>query len=342
LHAESDAEREAVIDDYMAILARLHQIDPDRLRSLELAVPTTPEALGLGDFPGWERGYRRRKQRPEPILEFLVRWVRRNVPTDRARACLICSDSGQFLFEGGRVTALLDLELATLGDPMADLAGMLSRDLSEPLGDLSRAFRRYAELSGEPLDVSAIQFHAVRFCTITPLAVAHLVASPPAGVDWIQYLGWYSVWMRAPLEIIAERLGVQLDAIDAPDPVDTRHSPAHVALRAMLAPRSARDAFADYERDAASRIAEYASRAERFGPALEADNLEEAAALLGRRPADWGDADAELEALVERESRGREADLVRLFHRRLQRLEYVLAPVMRELEGAKVQQIGSL
>ena len=96
------------------------------------------------------------------------------------------------------MTAVIDLELATLGDPMADLAGMLSRDLSEPMGDLTDAFRSYEKLSGEPLDRDAIDFHTIRFCTITPLAVAHLVAAPPPGVDWVQYLGWYCVWYFSP------------------------------------------------------------------------------------------------------------------------------------------------
>lgn len=344
--AESDAVREAVLDDYVAILARIHRIDADALAQLELGAPANAQELALSDFSVWERTYRKRKLRPEPALEFLVQWVRRNVPIDRTRASLICSDSGQFLFEGERVTAVIDLELATLGDPLADLAGMVSRDLSEPLGDLPRAFRRYEELSGERLDRDVIDFHTVRFSAITPLAVAHLVAAPPAGIDLVQYLSWYSVWLRAPLEVIANRLGVTLDPVEPQALQLTRQSSAHDALRDLLTQSAAGSdagaagSFSGYERDVALRVAEYLLRAERLGPALEAQNLDEATALLGSRPANWRDADLQLERAVLASGPERDAEWVRLFHRRLQRLEILLAPVMRELEGVSIQRIG--
>ncbi len=341
--AESDSVRAAVIDHYMEILARMHSIDPSSFSSLDLKVPGDAREIALSDFSVWERTYRSHKLRPEPILEFLVQWVHRNVPLNRTRASLICSDSGQFLFEGERVTAIIDLELATLGDPLADLAGMVSRDLSEPLGDLSRAFRKYQELTGEQVDREALDFHTVRFSTITPLAVAHLVAAPPAGLDLVQYLCWYSVWLRAPLEVIANRLGVSLDPVEVPEPRVSRYTTAHDALRNLLGASEAgsgqADEFAGYERDVAARVAEYLRRADRLGPALEAHDLDEAGALLGTRPTSWTEADSALEQAVLDSSPERDAEWVRLFHRRLQRLEILLAPVMRELEGVSVQRI---
>ncbi len=335
--AGSDEERQSVLSDYMAILARIHQIDLPALDALALPVPETPTEVGLADFSVWERAYRKRKVRPEPEIEFLIRWVHRNVPTDRARACLVCSDSGQFLFDEGRVTALLDLELATLGDPLADLAGMLSRDLSEPMGDLSGAFRIYEKLSLEPLDWDCLGFHVVRFCAITPLAVAHLVAAPPAALDWVQYLAWYCVWLRAPLEWIGSGLGVEQRFVEEPEPTPGWHAPAHDHLASILAPRDGDDAFAGYERDAAYRVAEYLRRAERLGPALESVDLDEAAPLLGSRPASRAEADVALEALVAHAEPELDAELVRYFQRRVQRLEVILGPSMRELQGASIQ-----
>jgi aminoglycoside phosphotransferase (APT) family kinase protein len=44
--------------------------------------------------------------------------------------------------DGGRVSAVIDLEMAIIGDPMADLASMRLRDTIEPTGDLGSTERR--------------------------------------------------------------------------------------------------------------------------------------------------------------------------------------------------------
>ena len=118
-----------------------------------------------------------------------------------------------------------------------------------------------------------------------------------------------------------------------------------MALLTMLAPAESDDAFAGYQRDAAARVAEYLLRADRFGAALEQHNLDDVEALLGTRPDSWQAAEHALEAWVE--SRGEDADAqhdadaVRLFHRIISRLEWILSPVMRELDGAQIQILGS-
>jgi len=40
--------------------------------------------------------------------EFGIRWIRRNMPPDRSKVCFVTADCGQFLFEHGRIVALLD------------------------------------------------------------------------------------------------------------------------------------------------------------------------------------------------------------------------------------------
>ena len=58
-------------------------------------------------------------------------------------------DSGQFHHAGGRVLAVLDLELGHLGDPMMDLAGWRMRDTIVGYGDFPELYDRYAELTGD-------------------------------------------------------------------------------------------------------------------------------------------------------------------------------------------------
>lgn len=343
------AEREAVLDDYVALLARMHGIDVGEFEKLGLARPTTPHELGLGDFDIWERGFRRNKRRPEPLIEFVVGWLRRNIPHDRERVSFLCGDSGQFLFDEGRVTSVLDLELAYLGDPAADLAGMRCRDLSEPLGDLARAFRRYESITGQQVDRSVIDYHTVRFAIVTPLAVAHIVARPPPGIDYVQYLAWYVVYSRAPIEVIAHETGLALSPVELPQALPTRHTPGYDALGEMLrtatadakqaAQASSGEEFDLYRLDAAHRVAEYLRRADCLGPALESDNLDDVANLLGRRPETFAEADAELEEFVLEASPECDAELLAYFHRRLLRQEALIDPVMRELKGARIQAV---
>ena len=325
--AESPAEREAVMDHYVELLARMHAIDVSAFEAIGMKRPTTAEELGLVDLDVWEKGYRAAKQRPEPALEFLLGWVRRNVPRDRDRVSFICCDAGQFVFDAGRVTAVLDLELACLGDPAADFGGMRGRDLSEPLGDLRRATRRYEEITGGTLDPSVVGFHAVRFNLVTPLALAHLVAAAPPGIDLPQYLAWYLVWTRVCFDLLAHRLSVTLEPPALP--------PAEPPAVGAEAPTPAD--YAAYEADTARRLEIYREREARLGPDLRAADVADVAALLGGSYADRDAADRALEEFVASAPPERDADLVRLFHRRFVREESLLEPVMRELAGVEIQ-----
>jgi len=338
--ADSEEQRRAVLDDYMDILARMHALDTAGFGALGLAVSEGNEELGLGDFDSWVRSYRERKLRPEPAIEFLIGWVYRNVPAGRQHKSILCADAGQFLYEGKRVTALLDLELAYIGDPAADLGALRCRDLSEPLGDLSRAIRRYEAQIGEVVERSVIDYHTVRFSTCTPLAVAPMVAAGLPGLDFVQYLCWYLVYARTPLEVIAEGLGLTLKPVELPDPVPTRYSAASDSLVQMLSRVGEDEAeFEKYQRETALRVAEYTRRVESLGPALEEQNLDELAELLGERPPDGLRGDAALEAYIQSAGPEQDAALLHVLNQRLQRHEWLVDPVMRELRGAKMQRI---
>jgi aminoglycoside phosphotransferase (APT) family kinase protein len=339
LATEADPElRRSVLEDYVRILAGIHRLPLDAFQRLGLHRPRNASEIGLGDLPRWEKSYRARKSRPEPLIEFVLRWLHRNPPHHRARATFVAGDSGQFLFEGGRVTALIDLELAYLGDPLADLAGMRCRDLSEPLGDLSQAFARYAEETGEPLDLPALHFHTARFGICTPMAVAALCASPPPGLNLAQYLGWYHVYGRVPLEAIAEREGIGLEPIAMP--VDKDATPNAVGFDTLVGLLEAGEGGErSYAMDTALRVAAWLREVDRHGERLAEQDLEEAGALLGRSLTDATEADAALEVLVAEAEPARDGELLRYFHRRTQRQEVLLRPALRELEGARLQPI---
>ncbi|MAG29960.1 MAG: hypothetical protein CL908_03585 [Deltaproteobacteria bacterium] len=337
--ADSEGERISVLDHYVDLLAELHAIDPRRFEEIGIARPEGPEALGFADLDRWEKVYREAKNRPDAIIEFNFDWLRRNVPREREEIVCLHVDSGQFLFDQGRVTSFIDLELACLGDPAADLAGMRGRDMAEPLGDLNPAFERYFEKTGKRIPKEVLDYHAVRFNLATPTTCAPLVAEPPETVDYVQYLAWYWVWCRASIEVIADSMGIALPTPTIPEPTRTAFGPAHDLLVEKLGSlRSDADDFLRYELDTTWRNATYLQRVESMWPEMEKEEAAEIDVLLARRTAPQ-DREADLETFVLEKGAANEETLLQFFQKRCLRREALFAPVARELAGAKIQLI---
>lgn len=104
-------------------LARLHCVDY--------------QALGLGDFgrPGnyyarqlsrWTKQYQASATSELPQMDALIQWLEQHQPDDDGQCSIIHGDyrlDNVIFHRGeGRIRAILDWELATLGHPMADLA----------------------------------------------------------------------------------------------------------------------------------------------------------------------------------------------------------------------------
>jgi len=159
------ATRRRVYEQLTDTLADLHCIDP--------------AAVGLSDFgkPGnyferqvarWTRQYRDSETDYLPPMERLIAFLPETIP-EQARSTVVHGDYriDNALFDGGgTLTAVLDWELATLGDPLADFSyfamqWMLPADGTAALGgldlpalgipSLAEAAARYSERSGVPV-----------------------------------------------------------------------------------------------------------------------------------------------------------------------------------------------
>lgn len=146
-------------------LADLHNIDP--------------EAVGLGDFgkPGnyferqvmrWTRQYRDSQTDYLPEMERLIAFLPETLP-EQSRTSIVHGDYriDNVVFDGdGTLTAVLDWELATLGDPLADFsylamqwmmpadggAGLAGLDLGRlGIPSLEEIVERYSERAGVPV-----------------------------------------------------------------------------------------------------------------------------------------------------------------------------------------------
>jgi aminoglycoside phosphotransferase (APT) family kinase protein len=125
LPGQAPAQRRSIYEAMIETLARLHALDH--------------QALGLGDYgrPGnyfarqvkrWTRQYRASQPARDETAERLIEWLPRTVP-EQTRASIVHGDYRMdniiFAAEGGRVAAVLDWELSTIGDPLADFSYLL-------------------------------------------------------------------------------------------------------------------------------------------------------------------------------------------------------------------------
>jgi aminoglycoside phosphotransferase (APT) family kinase protein len=335
--ANDEAHRAKILDEYLTQLAKIHSIPIEEFEAIPYRRPSSPEESCMGETRGFERSYRATKTRPDPMIEFQLGWCKRNVPKDRSDLSFLVCDGGQFMFDDAGLTGLLDFELAYIGDYAADLASFRTRDLTEPMGNLGDIMRRYGEISGREIDFGVIDYHTIRFSLINPLSVAGMITDPLPEANYVQYLGWYVCYGRVGLEVMAHATGAQLDPPSLPEERPSRRSNAIGQLVDLLDPAQAgSDGERAYQLDRMQRTAVYLDRSDRYGPALEADDLDDVAQLLGTRPATWQQADALLEEQVLAAGPERDEEFIRYFHRRLSREESLLYPVLREQRDAAV------
>jgi hypothetical protein len=341
----SDEERRAVVDEYLQILARLHSLDLRPFVEAGIVRAPSPGASGRIGMARYERVYRSTKRHPEPFTEFCLAWLRRHPPESRGREAPVVWDSGQFHHAGGRIEALLDLELGHLGDPMQDLAGWRMRDTIVGYGDFAKLYDRYAELRGEPVDLEAIRLHHLGFALTNQLAFGAALRDPTPDSDLMTNLQWCCETNLFATEALAEILGIEVPAVERPEPRDARAGAAHEHLVRSLRRLESDDELVRYKLRIAFRLARHLQRRDEIGDALDEADRDDLRALLGSRPSGWREGEAALEGFVLADAEvGRHDEaLVRLFHRRNLRAQMALGPAGSAMaRHLRIQPFGSL
>lgn len=131
-----------VAEQKWTILGTLAALDVDAIGiSHHLPKPRLDECA-LREVDYWAGVIRQDALHPQPIAEAAVRWLRRNLPPPSTKLALVHGDyrTGNFLFDGnGDIRAILDWEMAHIGDPLEDLAWSLDPLWSWP--DVHKAGR---------------------------------------------------------------------------------------------------------------------------------------------------------------------------------------------------------
>ena len=119
-----DAERVALSRDVAEVLARLHNVEPADIGLGDLG--KREDYLGR-QLRRWTKQWALSKTRELATMEEVQALLERNKP-EQIGSTIVHGDYrlGNMLSRGGRILAVLDWELCTLGDPLADVGYLLN------------------------------------------------------------------------------------------------------------------------------------------------------------------------------------------------------------------------
>ena len=150
------ATRRSKYEQLVDTLADLHNIEP--------------AAAGLSDFgkPGnyferqvarWTRQYRDSQTDELPAMERLIDYLPASLP-EQSRVSIVHGDYriDNVLFDNGQITAVLDWELATLGDPLADFSYLAMQWVMPADGTAGLAGFDLPQLGIPSLDEIAVRY----------------------------------------------------------------------------------------------------------------------------------------------------------------------------------------
>ncbi|MDQ3788345.1 MAG: phosphotransferase family protein [Actinomycetota bacterium] len=143
-------------------LIELHEVDPDAAGLSDLGKGAGYVARQVR---GWSDRYRKALTPNAPDGETVMRWLDENQPDD-VRTCVIHNDfrfDNVVLDDDLTVIGVLDWEMATLGDPLMDLAGSMAYWIQADDDDVAQLSRRQpSHLPGMPKRAELVAYYCDR------------------------------------------------------------------------------------------------------------------------------------------------------------------------------------
>ncbi|NNM12300.1 MAG: hypothetical protein HKO60_10300 [Pseudomonadales bacterium] len=263
----------------------------------------------------------------DTTIEFLQTWLRCNVPAHRTIPSFISGDAGQFMSAGTEVLALLDFEIADIGDTHWDLAGLRGRHPYENMGDIPALYRRYEKASGKQVDLPVIAYYTVAFLQLAGIAAKLFMAPNSRGGNWIEGVMEYASIMRRALEAIAELRGIALSYdISLPD-AQLKPLPES-GLKKLLVdikrlPTSS--AFQQWERDLLQAIPQFLLNYARYENWYEREAIADISRVTNRQFDSLAAADEALQKIIDASEPANDPTLVQVLHARALRLSMIIA-----------------
>jgi aminoglycoside phosphotransferase (APT) family kinase protein len=312
------AGRARVMDAYVDALATLHGLDAARLPLPGFARPDAADPA-RAELELWRGVLELRVKRPAPLARFAFAWLERHAPRSADRIALCHGDvgPGNFLHDGGRVTALLDWEFAHLGDPLDDLAWLAFRGhhLNDGIGELAAQLRRWSQATGLPVAAERIGWY--RALVMLRMLVSCLAAldSGAATLDRSIYFSLAALLGALLPRALAELAGVAPG--EPPAPPCAAPSEQAEAFASVLADLSgvllpALPAAQQARGRGLALLLLHLQAADRHGPAVREAEREALARALGRA-VEPGEAPRALEARVRETPPAEQEQWIRFF-----------------------------
>ncbi|MET0144079.1 MAG: phosphotransferase family protein [Ilumatobacteraceae bacterium] len=281
------AERELVARDFIRSLAAAHRVDPhvDPVPGLDPTGSARDHLLAFIDQ--WEAEYRGGRHGADVLMEHALAWLKANAPAPVRPLAFVQGDTGpgNFMFDEGKVTAIVDWELAHLGDPFEDLGWLSMRAAQDPFTDLAARFEDYSADSGLELDLPAIRYYRV-LAEWTIALIGHLKSRDDLGdAERGNAFVFEQLHRRLLVEALSDADGTQLDPAPVLHPADTpqtwMYDMALDQLRVSVLGQLS-DPLAIRRAKGVARTVKLLREIDRAGREAEALEREALSALLGR------------------------------------------------------------
>jgi aminoglycoside phosphotransferase (APT) family kinase protein len=204
-------------EQFFTIMGRIAAEPVDGLPICEAADRPAPEDCAQRELDYWAGVIDADEGHPQPIVRAAIRRLRAAPPPRASKIAVVHGDfrSGNFLHDGaGRILALLDWEMAHLGDPLEDIAWAMDPLWSRP-GDprisgmlpIEEALAIWRRASGLGVDPKAFAWWRL-FASVKGQAI--WTSSAKAWADGgmtepvLAFSGWYTA--RRQDEILAQHL----------------------------------------------------------------------------------------------------------------------------------------
>jgi aminoglycoside phosphotransferase (APT) family kinase protein len=164
------AARGVLPDSFTDALVAIHTVDWKAAGLDVLGVPEPGTGFARREIAKWRALIDATGVEPDPILTDLICWLEANMPaTDQLVLVHGAYRTGNVLIDDDRVSAVLDWETEVIGDPMYDVAYVLSElnredtDLLSNLVGRDEFRRRYEAGTGIEIDDAACDYYQLLY-----------------------------------------------------------------------------------------------------------------------------------------------------------------------------------